>query len=249
MNRSRIPFLLAVLFFGISARAFINVESVRQRPGSGFLGSSSFKLSGQRGNTDKLTTNLATLNILRGRRDEMLFLGNYNYGYSNDTRDTNNAQLHLRYVFMSRAPNAYEVFLQTEFDEFKNLNSRNLGGANWRARLARSLETSLFFGLGGFYETEDYKKFAHRRGVRANVYVSLVKKLDDLLTSSATLYYQPRFSDLSDFRIRGQADLDLNLTKKLLWNLEFSLSHDSWVPQPSIIKTDMTYLTGLTLQY
>jgi hypothetical protein len=241
--------LFLVLFTSSVCSAFINVESVRQRDGEGFFGNSSLKASGQRGNTNKLTLNASTIDIQRGQRDEVLMLLDYNYGSSENIKDTNNAQAHARYVFFSREPSAYEIFAQYEFDQFKDLNSREIAGANLRRRLFRDELTSIFGAAGAFYEIEDYTSVAHRNGARGNFYLSYARKLEDRLTTSTTVYYQPLFRRAGDYRIRAQADLDVHLTHSLRLNIEYVLSHDSWVPTPNIVKTDMNWLFGLSLAY
>ena len=241
---------MAVVASATSAHAFINTETIRkQNAGDGLFGNTSGKVTGQSGNTDKLTTNFTTLNIDRGPRDELMFIGTYNYGNSAHIKDTNNAQGMLRYTFFDRQPMAYEVFTQTEYDEFKDLKARNLLGANVRERLISTVETSVYGGVGGFVESEDYSPYGTRKGVRANLYTAFAEKIDERLTGSATVYYQPLFSTPSDYRIRLQADLDVNLTKRLLLNLEYTLNFDSWVPVATVQKADQSYLVGMTVKY
>ena len=244
--------ILATLFalaIGLQAHAFINVETIRKQGGDGFFGNSSVKVAGQSGNTEKLTAGAATLNIDRGPRDEILFVASDNYGSSFGIKDTNNGQAHLRYTFLDRQPLAYEIFAQTEYDQFQDLTSRNLAGADLRQRLVSGQETSLYLGYGGFYEFEDYTGATHRQGLRGDFYVAVSEKIDDRLIGSATFYYQPLLRDFSDNRIRFQTDLEISLTKRLALSLEYTIGYDSWVPLPTVQTTDTSYTTAITLKY
>ena len=240
--------MLALLIYSSASFAFINIESVRAQPGDGFLGKSSVKVAGQRGNTNKFTTNLSSVAIERGQRDEFLVLGSYAYSYTSDVRDTNNASLHFRYTFFDREENALETFVQYEFDEFKDLNDRNLGGANLRHRFYKD-QTSFFFGgAGGFFELEDYKIVGTRRGFRGNFYVSYVEKLSDRATATGVIYYQPLIDSLDDFRIRFQAGLEMALSTKFSVDIDLTVNHDNWVPGP-VQKTDTMYTVGFSYTY
>ena len=107
----------------------------------------------------------------------------------------------------------------------------------------------MYGGAGAFFETQDYDQIGTRRGVRLNTYLAVAEKIDERITGSATVYYQPLVDNLHNNRIRGQADLDINLTRIVMLNLEYVLSYDSWVAVDTVKNTDQSYLVGLTVKY
>ncbi len=243
-------FTMTVLILGWSESGFgfINIESLRQENKAGLSGSGALQVSGQAGNTNKFSGSASALTIEKLQRDELLFLLSDQYGLTSGIKDTNNAQAHLRYTFFEEEKYAFEVFTQREFDEFKNLNARTLLGANIRERLAKTSEQNLYFGLGGFYEWQVYVGDLERDGLRANAYLSFATQLNESVSSSATLYYQPLFKDLNDFRIRFQADFDFNLNATTALSAVYVLNDCSWVPA-NIVRTDMTYLCRLKVKF
>src|SRR5690606_22376898 len=137
---------------------------------------------------------------MRYTRDELLFTGDYLYGTSFNVKDTNRGHGHLRYTFFHREKIAYETFVQSEFDEFKDLNSRNLIGANVRNRIRSDDSHILYLGYGAFYEVENFIGNDDHEGFRGNFYVSYSYKLNDLVAASLTTYYQPLLKDVETHR-------------------------------------------------
>ena len=238
----------SVLFLSVHASAFINIETVRKEKGEGFFGRSALRVAGQKGNTNKFTGNVSSLNIERGERDELLMLLNFVYSETFGVKDTNNGQAHLRYVFNAQERYAYEFFTQIEFDKFKDLNDRTLFGATIRQRLFRDEQDSFYLGYGGFYEMEHYEDNVHRFSQRGNVYLSFVKKLFERVSATATGYYQPSVRKLEDYRIRFEGGMNVEISSRLALELTYTLAHDNQLPV-DVVKTDMTYLTGISIKY
>jgi hypothetical protein len=80
------------------------------------------------------------------------------------------------------------------------------------------------------------------------LYLAYWQKLSGDFSASATAYCQPQMGHISDYRIRSQIDLDLQVSSQIAFGLEFALNYDSWVPQPSVIKTEMIDLTEVTVK-
>lgn len=236
------------LFVTLPSIAFINIESVRQIPGEGFAGSSGFQFNGQDGNTQKFSSRASTLGVYRLPEDELLFLGEYRYGTSDNEIDTNRGQAHLRSTFQYHKSTAYEVFIQSEFDEFKDLNARHLAGANVRFRLLNDDRHIFYLGTGAFYEIEDFSLVEDQEGFRGNIYVSYSYKITELVSAAATTYYQPKLEDLEEYRVRFQSGLDIFVSKTLVFDVDFNLVHDTDLPE-DVKPTDTDYLVGFTVKY
>ena len=197
-------FCFLFLVFGSSnLHAFINVESIRQIKGEGFIGRSALQTSGQQGNTEKFTSAFTTIGAYRLDLNEWLYSGSYKYGTSGKVKDTNHGIMHLRHTWNYKKKIAYEAFIQSEFNEFKELNSRHFLGGNLRYRIKQSKTYFFYSGLGLFYEWEDFVKTnKDKNHLRGNLYFSYVQNLEKNISSFATLYYQPLFSNTGNYRIR-----------------------------------------------
>lgn len=242
-----ISFLL--IFFSWNTYAFINVESVRQIKGEGVIGRSALQTAGQMGNTEKFTSQLTTIGAWRLDANEWLYSGNYKYGSSGEVKDTNLGSAHLRHTWNYLKPLAYELFVQSEFNEFKELNSRHYLGFNLRFRIKQTETLNLFFGAGTFFELEDYHRFDRDRNhFRSNLYLSYVQNINKQVSSFITVYYQPIFEEVKNHRARLQSGIDVKLNSFLSLGLSFNVHHDAGVPS-GVKETDVDYLVGFGISY
>ncbi|HLT21943.1 MAG TPA: DUF481 domain-containing protein [Bacteriovoracaceae bacterium] len=244
-------FLILFIFFVTSHHAwsFINVESVRKIEGKGFIGRSALQTSGQMGNTEKFTSQFTTIGAWRLDQNEWLYSGNYKYGTSAKKKDTNTGIAHLRHTWGYENKLAYEAFVQSEFNEFKELNSRHYIGGNLRFRLLTEDYYYLYLGVGAFYELEDFHRYDRDRNhLRANTYLSYLQNFNKTISSFITIYYQPLFRELHNHRVRVLTGLDVKLNSKLSLGVSFNINHDAGVPK-GVKTTDMDYLVGFALSY
>lgn len=239
---------LILILSQTQAWAFINVESIRQIGGEGFIGRSGLQVTGQEGNTNKFTSQFSVLTAYRTDANEWLFTGNYKYGESLHLKDTNLGSVHIRHTWNYRAFLAYEAFIQSGFNEFQNLNSRNYFGGNLRFQLFSDPVDKLFLGLGTFYEIEDFSSDRDREGFRGNIYLSYIKKLNESVSGLIILYYQPRFKEISDYRVRTQFGLDIVLTQSLILDIDLNIAHNTGLP-PEVKQTDIDYMVGFSLAF
>ncbi|HLW57621.1 MAG TPA: DUF481 domain-containing protein [Bacteriovoracaceae bacterium] len=231
------------------ALAFVNVESVRKIEGQGFIGRSALQTSGQLGNTEKFTSQMNTIGAWRLEENEWLYSLNYKYGTSAKVKDTNLGIAHLRHTWGYQNFLSYEVFIQSEFNEFKELNSRYFLGSNLRFKLWAEEYSSLFFGVGAFYEIEDfYLEDRDKKHWRANLYLSHLYRFNKIVSSFITVYYQPLFSNTGNHRVRFLTGIDSKLSDKLSLGVSFNVNHDAGVPR-GVKETDIDYLVGFSLTY
>lgn len=242
-------FLILTLLISTQAQAFINIESLRQIEGQGYLGQTTLQISGQQGNTDKFTSQASTMGVYRFDANEWLYTASYKYGTSANIKDTNLGSGHIRHTWNYQEELAYEAFTQTAFDEFKKLNSQNYAGGNLRFRLLHSESNRLYAGTGIFYEVEDFEgQNEDVEGFRGNLYLSHVARLNEIVTSSTVIYYQPKFNDISNYRLRFMTGLDLRITNTLSLDVDFNLVNDSGLPE-GVKQTDLDYLVGFSVKY
>lgn len=227
----------------------MNVESVRKIEGQGYIGRSALQTSGQMGNTEKFTSQINTIGIWRLQQNEWLYSGNYRYGTSAKVKDTNTGIAHFRHTWKYQESLSYEAFIQSEFNEFKELNSRYFIGGNLRFRIISEKFHSLFLGTGAFYEIEDFYGFDRdRKHIRGNFYLSYLYNFNKLVSSFVTVYYQPLLSRISNHRVRILTGLDTKLNDRLSLGVSFNVYHDAGVPR-GVKTTDIEYLVGFALTY
>ena len=232
----------------VEASAFINIESIRRETGKGFVGRSGLKFSGQRGNTNKISTNVTTLNFYRFEHDEVLGLADFVYSVTSNVRDSNNGRLHLRYTFHPDTPIAPELFAQTEFDEFRDLKWRNLAGGNLRYRLLGATTQSLYAGTGIFFEKQLFNRQGGRETVRGNFYLSYVYGFNDRTSGYAVIYMQPSLRAIADTRILLHTGVGALMTERLTLDLQYNLTYDGR-PPANIVPLDMMFLAGFSVKY
>jgi len=239
-------FLLASLF-SFDVYSFMNVETLRQSHKDGFFGSINLKLMGASGSTDKFVNSFATQNVFRSDKNEFLFFVNHLYGEVSNTKNTDKGSFHARYSRSVSKIWAIEFYTQVEFDKFRALRLRRILGTGVRLQALRSETASIYLGAGAFQENEDLNLDPDEETLRGNMYAAYVHNFINKTKLSATVYYQPSFSQ-SDFRIRFNTALGIPLTEKFKFTLEFTAGHDS-APPTDIVKTDTLYLTGLAYSY
>lgn len=247
--RYKLGIFIVCACLSFSAKSFVNVESVRKVEGKGFIGRSGIQTSGQMGNTEKFTSQLSTIGIWRLDANEWLYSGNYKYGTSSKKKDTNTGIAHFRHTWNYEHTVSYELFLQSEFNEFKELNSRYFLGSNVRFRLISQKYHTLFLGAGAFYEIEDfYQESRDKKHLRANSYLSYLYNFNKRVSTFVTVYYQPLFSKISNHRVRILTGLDTKLNDRLSLGVSFNVYHDAGVPR-GVKPTDIDYLVGFALTY
>lgn len=207
------------------------------------------KAEGKSGNTEKFLAEFSSLNLYRDHAREYIVMGKYRYGESFHTKDTHEAQLHLRYAKTVTTNSQVEAFAQTEFNEFRNLNRRDLLGAGMRWILVANNRTQLAAGSGAFIEHELFDTAPWEdQSWRANFYVSVVHKLSSHANSSLIVYYQPALLQMNDFRLIVDAGTSVSITERLALVVDLSLQQDSR-PASGVEQTDTSYLAGLTWSY
>lgn len=217
---------LSVIFTTLSY-SFISLEPPVIGEKEGLDGEVSLGAKYNSGNSDSISVGTA----LKGQYSEkewlLYLIAAYNYGESNREKDTNDGLVHLRYVHtIADTAYDYELFLQTEFNEFQDIKERNLAGANIRRKLDLSFD-KFYVGLGLFYSYVEpdivtpvdpiYKR------IKMNSYISFLKKINENFSITYLGFYQPNVEDFSDFRISQILQLNTSLTDDLM--LSFDIHH------------------------
>jgi putative salt-induced outer membrane protein YdiY len=243
-----------LLLLPMQAQAIINAEGLGiPVDKEGLNGKAGLSVNGSSGNTDKINgEGSGRLAWKHGEHTEILAVS-YAYGKSRGQRDTNKSFVHLRHRYALDNTWDVEAFGQAQQNEFARLKLRTLfgGGMRWSQQ---DDEWRIHLGLGSFYESETLRSDAantappRTRLWRGNVYGNLYYALNDRVGFQNTLYFQPAWKDMPDYRLLESAAMTVNLTDKLDLRLSIEVEKDSR-PPIGVKSTDTSYKTGLEYRF
>ena len=231
-----------------STLAIDETESLRQRsqlkPSFTNL---SLNLSGRSGNSDTEEVSLGAYHSMRVDKHFAFVMATREYAKSNGVESADSGFIHVRYNRYLDNKNAVEVFVQSNVNDFRSLESRNLVGGAYRIELSKHQA----FGIGFFREWEEYLVEGQKLDFtqnRVNVYWVIAQDLNDTASITNTLYYQPNLEESSDWRGFNQLSLRSKITDRLHMNFGFLVEHDSR-PVLDVEKTDISYRAGFEFEF
>ena len=222
--------LLFIFFLTPLAHAFINITPpvIAEKEGTSLEVSVGAKYN--RGNTDNNEVSL----FVKSQYDEkewlLYLLSSYTYGESKNIKETDNGSLHLRYIHtIEESAYEYEMFAQTEFNQFQKIKERHLLGGNIRRKIDFAFE-KFYLGVGGFYASVSPDKVTSfdlkYETVNFNFYLSFKEQIKSNISLSYIGFYQPNVETFSDYRLyqtlQLQTALSQNLTLSLRLNYEYN---------------------------
>jgi len=185
-------------------------------------------------------------------KDNYLFylLSSYAYKTSNNLKNKNEGLVHLRYIQnINNSTYDYEIFIQSEFNEFQKIKKRNLLGANIRKSFSLGFD-SLYLGLGTFYSYTEPKNISNATPIykqsNMNSYISFVKKVNPYLSFNYLGFYQANIADFSDFKAFQILQLSTHISKNISLSLDFKHTYSS-KPYIGIKKAD--FYSTINLRY
>ncbi|PKD20636.1 hypothetical protein APR41_13250 [Salegentibacter salinarum] len=156
-----------------------------------------------------LTTQLKSKNLKR----TYLFLGNYRLIDSDAGNLQNSWFLHTRFNYKLSSKLSFESFLQGQYNQLLVVEQRNLVGAGLRLNWVDRKNFTGYLGNSYMYEVEysdraGTTEYNHRNSTYFSVsYLSKSKKF----SVTNTVYYQPLYKNLKDYRLLEQFRLDIPL--------------------------------------
>jgi len=245
--------LLSVFFCTVVASAFVNLEPPVIGEKEGFDGEVSLGARFNSGNSDTVALGAGAKGEYSQEKWLVYMIASYAYGESNDLKDTNDGLLHLRYVHeITDTAYDYEFFLQTAFNEFQAIKTRDLAGANIRRDFSELPFDKFYVGVGLFYsymepDTVTAIDPIYER-VKLNTYISLLKKVNDVFSVTYLGYYQPNIEDFSDYRIFQLIQFNTNISENT--GLSFDILHKyNATPYHAIEHTDIRSTINLKYKF
>lgn len=248
-------FILLSCVISTSLFALVSIAPVDIGSTPGFSGNVSGSLSSKSGNTDKNEYSLG-MRLQYDQGSDYLAWGTftYDYGESKGTKNEDKTYGHLRYIHaLDGHPDwTWELFLQSEQDKFKDINSRSLAGAGMRWRFLNSDEWGKgYAGIGGFFEKIDYSHTQlnpNEENSRFNGYVAYTKSFATASKLNYIGYYQPKVSETTDYVSSQTLELILPINGPLNLSLTAKYLYDSR-PAVGVEKKDTAYMTSLVWKF
>ncbi len=244
-------FLLLLCMLTLSeAIVTVKPRAIGSKPG--FSGRIEGSFQTKRGNTEKDEYSLGVKVQYDNNTTYTTFLTLTGvYGKANGVKNTNKTYAHARYIHTLYGEHwAYEIYLQSEMNEFTSVDKRRLGGAGVRYHLEEDAWGDLFFGIGAYYEGISYTTAVdpNERNTRVNGYIAYVVDITKNTSFAYVGYYQPRVDDIRDFITSNAVELKINIYKQLNLKLRVFYDYDA-VPAIGREKTDFTQITSFSYDF
>ena len=213
-------FLLLFLLLPFLGQAqLVNIETKRlQTDSTRFVLNADFAFN--HSNNDGVSVNqvngtLTTQLKSKDLKKTYLFLGNYRLIDADEGNLQNSWFLHTRFNYKFNQLLRFEAFLQGQYNQLLVVEQRNLVGAGLRLKWMNRENFSGYLGNSYMYEVEysdraGTTEYNHRNSTYLSVsYLSKSKNF----SVTNTVYYQPLYKNLKDYRLLEQFRLDIPLAE------------------------------------
>jgi hypothetical protein len=158
--------------------------------------------------------------------------------------------MHFRYNRKLTKITRIEVFTQILQNPVNLIDYRILTGAGPRFKLSDSKKLKLYAACLVMHEYErelDNVKTIHN-DIRNSSYVSLSFMPSSQTELINTIFYQPLFTEISDFRVLDQMKFSVKTGKKFAISLNLNYLYDNH-PAPGVPRINYTFSTGLDYKF
>ncbi|WP_457744662.1 DUF481 domain-containing protein [Sulfurimonas sp.] len=244
-------YLVLILLSIVNLYAIVSISPVDIGENPGFTGGVNGSFDTRRGNTES-DNYTAGLKVSYDNNISYLMWGefSFSYGEASGVKNTNNSYTHIRYIRRIKKSLEWEAFVQSQSNEFTNVDERLLAGGGLRVHINSARLGSLYFGLGFFYEYITYttKIDTDEENIRGNTYIAYKKDITKDAKFSYVIYYQPLIKNFSDYVISNAAELNILIYKKLYVNFNLTYNKDS-KPAIGIKQVDISQKTSFIYKF
>ena len=220
---------LIICFLGGNAQ-IVNVESKRLKSDTtGWLGSIGTSFQLENSAVKVININAEAHLEYKAQRSLYLFLANYNLLKGEGKTLQNNLFYHLRYNYKLNYLLRWEAFTQMQQNNLAGIKSRFLIGTGPRFKISGTEKLALYASTAIMYENEHEltKPVIIHKDLRSSNYVSMTWKPKENLDLVSTLFYQPLYKDLSDFRVLHELSLNFKFTQNFSFVSSWNYLYDS----------------------
>lgn len=185
----------------------------------------------------------------KDKKHYFLFLTEAGYAASKETEFTNYKMAHLRFSHKLYDHTRMEAFVQIQQNKPLGIQSRMLMGMGPRIKLWNKSKSRLYFGTVAMAENEtDVSGEKQLWQIRSSSYLTFFTSYADKFSFSGSLYYQPLFSEFSDYRISGQYAISIALFKQLRFFAEVTHFYDS-KPPSNAFTSNLATQSGIAYEF
>lgn len=238
--------LLTVLVSSAASAQIVNVQAkFADKPDPGLHGVLSLALDWRTGVRDYLSFKGGLAGSLAGEEHVLLAIAAAEYGVSRGDTTLSKAFEHLRYRYLASDWLVPEAFIQHEFDEFRLIALRALGGVGARLKLEDTEGRGLSIGVMVMvdYETiawddpdpsdpDQTTPMTDTTVVpRLSTYVVGRIELLEGFTVSETVYVQPRLDAFGDLKLLSQSQLTVTANDYVSISMSVVVAYDTAPPE------------------
>lgn len=235
MNKIWTVFFLYFITGTLNAQ-LVNIESIRMQTDSmRFVLKSDFLFNYS--NNDGLyiyqfNLSLNTQYKTKNLKNTFFFSGNTALVRSQDQDFQNSWFLHLRYNAKLGKKLRLEAFIQDQNNELLSINTRNLLGFGLRYKFVKGEYFQAYLGNSYMYEVErsdlvGERYYNHRNSTYLSFNLILKESKLELVN---TIYFQPLYTDISNFRLLEQFKAEMPLFKKIKASMLFNYFYNNVNP-------------------
>lgn len=155
----------------------------------------------------------------------------------------------MRYNYKWKPKIALEAFVQAQYNKVSKIDLRMLAGIGPRFKLSKHEKYKFYLGTIVMYDHEELSDGSNTtRDIRGSAYFSFSLYPNDNISLVSTTYYQPLFSQLSDYRIASESAFGIKIYKKLMFKLTYQFTYDS-EPAIDIQNSQYRLATGILYSF
>ena len=257
----KIIFLLTIILsiHTNNASAQINTEKYRKyyTDETGFLFNLATTFALKAGNTEYSSYTGSGRIDYNGKKFDTFIVGNFEFKNTGETKVENDGFVHLRGIVHITNRTTWELFLQKQYDEFIDLDSRDLAGTGIKYRLieavskkdsTNSVDVNISTGL--MYEIESYNPDGGSIDLynwRSTSFLSIDWLIKNKLNVTSVIYYQPSINNFKDYRIAADSGLEFAIAKSVKFIFSLTYRYNN-LPVTDVKKFDFSIQNGIRIE-
>ena len=225
----------------------VNIESQRlQSDTTGWLGSVGSNFLFQKNAVKVLNINLTAHAEYKTQKSLYLILGNYNLLKGGSETLADNLFYHVRYNYKVNKWLRWEVFTQLQRNNVTGIDLRVLAGTGPRFKLSSNKKIAFYTATTAMYEYEKEQTTpaVYHHNIRSSNYITATFKPAENTELIGTLFYQPLYSNLKDYRILNELSAKFKIVKHLSFVANWYYLYDS-KPAASTPKLNYSISNGI----
>jgi hypothetical protein len=243
--------ILITIFPVFLSAQIVNIESQRlQSDTTGWLGSLGSNFLFQKNAVQVLNININAHVEYKTKKSLYLFLANYNLLRGSGQTFSDNLFYHLRYNYKINKWLRWEVFTQMQQNSITGIDLRWLAGTGPRFKLKGTKKFGLYTATAAMfeYEKETTSPAVYHRNIRSSNYITATYKPNANTELVGTVFYQPLYSHLNDYRILNELSAKFKIIKHLSFTAAWYYLYDN-KPAASIPKLNYSISNGIEYDF